>query len=569
MTWCWTQGGSARTRVEKLPYHESEILHVVNDTGVVKIRTWKEKAVEARWTEGARDDEEQPGVDFLRYEGKIFLIASSPGNSPVRMELRIPRKARLIVQGIDPSVTVRGVSGFVSARTLRGRIDIVDSTGPVVAFSRAGEIHYQVKKQPDRPAILLTGGANIYCHIPKTIQVRAEISTVSYAGNTQRIGHQPADCVARQNRRPCLRLVSHDQGRAYLYEGDKIASKSDGAARGGSDPPALRSPIPVISNGPRSGVNAAARAAEAVPMFRVDVDWVRLNLSVAERRSGRRIMGLGWDDFEVYEDSILQEIESLQGVDEPFHLLLLLDVSGSTASYLPVLRRAVGGFVRTLRPKDQLALAAFNAHPFLVQGFTDDQRLVKTALRKIPAGGGTGFFEALGFGLDLLTEVSGRKAMVVFTDGVDETLYGRFEQAADVTFPDVLAKLKETDALIYAISLDSRHVLYDLMAKGHAQPLVEPILREANAQLRLISDHSGTPLYSPTQPGELASIFDEIADDLKSRYTIAYKSNNPVKDGRWRKLTVKIPEHPEYAVQTRRGYVTGASRDAKASRQDR
>ncbi len=571
-SWSGMRAGPGKIRVEKLPYHDGDILRVVNNIGAVEVRAWKEKMVEARWIEDAAPDDEaeRPKVDFLRYEGRIFLIATARTTTPTRLELKVPSQARLIVQGIDPTITVRGVNGLVSARTLRGRIDIVDSKGPVIAFSRSGEIHYQVKKRPVQPAILLTGGADVYCHVPKAIQVQVEIAAVSQFGNARKITHEPADCADNEGKRPCLRLVNRDQGRIYRYEGVEVASKIDRPAKsGGADPPELRAAAPSVPGESPPPDRSGPPSTEAIPSFRVDVDWVRLSLSVAEPRGGRRVTGLVSDDFEVYEDGILQQIHSLQGTDEPFQLLVLLDVSGSTASYLPVLKRAVRGFVRTLRPKDRLALAAFNAHPFLVQGFTDNRGLVEAALRRIPPGGGTGFYEALGFGLDLLSDVNGRKAMVVFTDGMDESLYGRFEQAADITFPEVLEKVKETDALLYTISLDSRQVHYGLMAMSRDEPLVTPLLEEAKAQLESISDHSGTPLYAPTRPGELKSIFAEIADDLKSRYTIAYRSNNPAKDGRWRKLTVKVANHPEFAVRTRRGYYAGGSSNSVDDRPQR
>ncbi len=547
-------------RVEEIPYHEGDLLQVRVPAGVVDVQTWSGNAVQARWTEPPTGDSKRPRISFLRQGGKIFLIASSHANLPVAIELRVPPQADLFVQAIQADVTVKGAKGIVAVKALRGRIDIADSTGYVYVFSRAGEIHYHVKEQPPRPALLLTGGANVYCDVPKDIQVDVEISTARNSGPYQKvIQHEPVDCATSHGKRPCLTLVSGEDGRSYLFQADKTTAKPGPPAALRTEPRKLanlkdRLPLqaapPPDSEGPSRG---------DIPSFHVNVDWVRLNLSVAERRGGGRILGLKPDDFEVYEDGILQEIQSLQGTEEPFHLLVLLDVSGSTASYLPVLKRAVRAFAGTLRSEDRLALAAFNYHPFLVRGFTNSKRSISGALKKLPAGGGTGFYEALHFGLDYLSGVTGRKALVVFTDGVDETLYGRVEQAANLTFPDVFEEVKETDALVYAISLDSRKLLQELLARGDNQPLVEPVLREARSQLQAISDHSGTILYSPTRPGELGSIFAEIAGDLKSRYTIAYRSNNPVKDGRWRTLTVKIANHPDYAVRTRRGYYASDS----------
>ena len=284
--------------------------------------------------------------------------------------------------------------------------------------------------------------------------------------------------------------------------------------------------------------------------IRVTVNSVLLNVSVRDRSSNRSLAGLQPDEFEVYENGILQQVQDLRTFDVPFSLLLLMDVSGSTHSYMKLMKKAATEFAEKVGEDDRIAVAQFNSRVQLTQQFASDPEAARKAIARLHSGGGTAFYDALMTCVDeYVRNVEGRKAIVVFTDGVDNALYGNPNDGSLSSFGDLYTRLQETDAIVYTIFLDSRRKHHPKAADGSFAAY-----RTAIAQLETIARLTGGRTYAPGEPEELAHVYAEIADDLRIQYLLSYASSDSTQNDGWRSIHVAIPDHPEAVVRTRTGY---------------
>ena len=319
--------------------------------------------------------------------------------------------------------------------------------------------------------------------------------------------------------------------------------------------------------------------------IRVNVNSVMLNTSVRDRTSNRSISGLETEDFRVYEDGVLQHLQEAKITDAPLNLLLLMDVSGSTYSFMKLMKKAASEFLYEMDQNDMIAIASFNSKPHLLQDFTSNFDGVAKAISHLHSGGGTAFYDALMKCVDqYMRNVEGRKAIVVFTDGVDNLLQGNHREGSHISFEKLYSRLEETDALVYTIFLNSRgkEIMPASESSGKSRgsrspeigrvplpvPAAEPGAkprtqpqennRDAYAtayeQLEAIAQLTGGRTYSPRLIEELSGVYAEVADDLRIQYLLSYASSNTDQKDGWRAVRVVVKDHPEAAVRTRSGY---------------
>ncbi len=327
--------------------------------------------------------------------------------------------------------------------------------------------------------------------------------------------------------------------------------------------------------------------------IKVSVNTVLLNASVRDRRSNRSIGGLQLNDFRVYEDGVLQQLQHMTITDVPYNLLLLMDVSGSTWSYMKLMKKAATEFTREIGENDRVAVAKFNSKVHLVEDFTPDLKAAGKTISRLHSGGGTAFYDALMACVDkYMRNVDGRKAIVVFTDGVDNVLEGNPREGSRTSFRDLFSRLQETDILIYTIFLNSRGKTMAGSGGSVGGPLggtvpttgpfpfpfprpfpsprparlptrrrsSKPLdgereaYRIAREQLAAIAGLTGGRMYAPLSANDLSSVYSEIADDLRLQYVLTYVSSNPSQSDQWRTIHVDVIGHPEAAVRTRKGY---------------
>ncbi|MBI4747620.1 MAG: VWA domain-containing protein [Acidobacteria bacterium] len=284
--------------------------------------------------------------------------------------------------------------------------------------------------------------------------------------------------------------------------------------------------------------------------IKLDTKLVNLNVTVSNR-SGRAITDLKQTDFVVFEDSVKQEVSHFIPVATPFNLVLLLDLSGSTREKIDSVKRSALRFVAATSPQDKVAIVAFTRGVQVVARPTNDRELLKKRIQEMQrTDGGTAFYEAMDFVMkDVLRGLQGeRNAIVVMTDGVDNALSVAYPAPSRVSFKQMLDKVLEFGTLVYPVYLDTE-------SENYAQQWGESaeVYATARTQLQQIADASGGVLYMAPNVEDLGNIYEKIANELRTVYSIGYYPASFTKDGQWHKIQVKI-NRGEGVIRTRRGY---------------
>ena len=299
-----------------------------------------------------------------------------------------------------------------------------------------------------------------------------------------------------------------------------------------------------------SGFAHQDRTAAERPQFRVSVDTVSLAVSVLDDE-GRLVTGLPQDNFQIYEDGVEQSIEFFSRGELPLRMVILVDTSGSMRSKLELAQEAAVRFVRSLKPGDQVQVVEFNDRVLTLADFTSDFDRVEQAIRQTVATGATSLYNAIYVSLKNLhrenPEELDRRAIVVLSDGNDTKSVLGFE--------DVKEQARKSSVVIYAISL-----------RATDEDLAKDKYRNAKYELDMLARESGGVSYAPENIEDLAGVYEQIATELKSQYSLGYVSTNAVADGAWRRLQV-LSKEAGTEIRTRGGYF--APRPARRHRRTR
>jgi Ca-activated chloride channel family protein len=277
-------------------------------------------------------------------------------------------------------------------------------------------------------------------------------------------------------------------------------------------------------------------SAPQQPAFRAGVDVVSLNVTATDR-SARFVTDLSQEDFLVYEDGVLQDINYFARQQLPIALALLVDTSASMDEEMATAQEAAIGFAQRLNPDDLAEIVDFDSRVDILQTFTNDIEQLERAIRQTSAGGSTSLYNALYISLKeigkapLRVEDVRREAIVVLSDGEDTSSL--------VTFEEVLDLAKRSETAIYTIGLK-----VDESGSG---------FREADFVLRQLAQETGGRAFFPSDASDLAGIYEQISDELSSQYSLGYVSANPLRNGRWRRIVVRIDRDDVFA-RTKQGY---------------
>jgi VWFA-related protein len=304
-------------------------------------------------------------------------------------------------------------------------------------------------------------------------------------------------------------------------------------------------------------------AAEDEEVIKLESPLVNLNASVTDA-GGKVISGLTAGDFAVADGGTKQPISHFAAETAPFNLVLLLDVSGTTRGKLDLIKKAARRFVETMRASDKIAVIFFARDVEVAVHLTADRDAIKQAIdRVVPPLGSTAVYDAVGYALveEIGRVRSQRNAVVVLTDGRDSSMaYADTPLANDpmrragsfLRFNDLVAGVMQSDALIYPIALDNEaEIAAVLNESGRAQ--VRAGTRLAEQQLQQLADVSGGRLYRASRLEDLDGVYDQIAADLRTIYSLAYYMPPVEKDGSWRQVEVTVTR-PGARVRSRRGY---------------
>lgn len=345
----------------------------------------------------------------------------------------------------------------------------------------------------------------------------------------------------------------------------------------GNDPVAKPSPPAVKDpNAPTTQLVAKPSPSPDDEIISVETNLVTTPVSVLDR-SGRFIPGLKKKDFKIYDNGVLQDITYFQSEEQPFTVILLIDISPSTKYKMDEIHYAALTFVNQLRPEDKVMVVAFDQRVrLLTETATSDKQKLYSAIYKATFGSGTSLYEAVSIVTDLdLIKVSGRKAVVLFTDGVDTT-------SRQANYESTLAAVQEVDALIYPIRYDTQqnggvistatgaptHLPPDIAALMAARGIaIDPRVFQGGARgtspaayakgklfLEKLAENTGGRIFEATDVKNLEASFAGVAEELRRQYSIGYYPENPGKAGERRSVKIKVTK-PNAVVRAKSGYV--------------
>jgi von Willebrand factor type A domain len=185
-----------------------------------------------------------------------------------------------------------------------------------------------------------------------------------------------------------------------------------------------------------------------IEKLKIDTNLVTVPV-IASSRTGTYIADLKKEEFKLSEDGVPQEIAFLASVDAPFHVVLMLDTSNSTEEKLPQIQRAAIAFLEQLAPKDQVKVISFDGELHDWNDFTSDKAALRSAISRTKTGNETHVYDAVQLALNLLRPIQGRKAIVIFTDGVDW-------HSDTSSFDSTIKDLDESGVIVYPIRFDTR-----------------------------------------------------------------------------------------------------------------
>ena len=371
---------------------------------------------------------------------------------------------------------------------------------------------------------------------------------------------------------------------------DSVVLKSDAELNG---PPAGE---PVLSGTPlESKLNSTAKDAssstnsdEVGPgdVVRIDTNLVTVPVSVLDRQ-GRFVPNLQRQDFKVMENGVEQRIAYFEPTEKPFTVALLLDTSGSTVFHLSEIKDAAIAFAKQLRPQDRVLVVTFNEQVLLLTEATNNVDVVTEVVTQFA---NTGYSTRLYDAIDLvvkerLDQIKGRKAMVLFTDGVDTASY-------QASYESTLRQAEELDALIYPVQYDTTDFIAATQGSipnvtivtstsrswpfpgrsssrvVYGSPSPSRIIRtpgtstaeyqQADRYLHQLADKTGARLFKANDPTQLAQAFTKIAEELRCQYSLGYYPQVTLDEGERRLIKVRV-DQPDLAVRARDSYVQRAS----------
>ena len=269
--------------------------------------------------------------------------------------------------------------------------------------------------------------------------------------------------------------------------------------------------------------------------FESDVQMVSLT-AVVHDKAGRFINGLGPKDIDVFEDGVRQEVTYFREASDksaaekiPLSVVLVLDASGSMRENMHFLQEAALAFVYKLTDVDQALVVQFNESIKGSVDFTGDVDRLEQFVEALQAWGGTSLYDAIHYSLGRIRDQSGRKAIVVFSDGADTT-----------------SGMKEQEVVDYARAVEA--TVYTVGIRGASGLMA----RSPRGFLRKIAQETGGSFFWPDRVGDLIKVFNAISDELHNHYALAY---SPAKapDGLWRNIEVRL-KRKDAELRVRKGY---------------
>ena len=296
------------------------------------------------------------------------------------------------------------------------------------------------------------------------------------------------------------------------------------------------------------GVNVSVRAVAPLPameprggpqqspLFRAGVDLVNIGVTVTDRK-GQLVTGLGPEDLEIYEDGRKQTISvflagNAAAAAAEMHLGVLLDVSESMGEDIRFTRTAAIKFLNTLTDAVDVTVVDFDTEVRAARFSQNEFARLVERIRQQKTTGMTALYDAIGVYLDGAGGQTGRKVMLLYTDGGDTQSSLRFNELLDL--------LKASDVTVYAVG-----------ALEHQSGVAR---ERARSILQTIAETTGGKAFFPTTVKALDDMYDKVVAEVRAQYTIGYVSTNTRTDGAWRKVEIRPRNRRDMTLRARKGY---------------
>jgi VWFA-related protein len=519
-------------------------MRVINRLGSIKIETWDESHVSIVAVFDGPQRTVSP-VRIQRGADQLLVTLNTPvvrGQNPPRIDLilRIPARAKVSVITSDGEVAISDFPQQLNVLTRSGRIwanvsnqsdaDIRAVSLKGKATTSVPEVTVGVKLPGDS---LVNKAAEVF-HVRlngghKSVELRSTSGEISLTTNIANSGSRAQAVVPGPSRKDSPSAREIKAARPPVLDPDIAATKPSGI-------PAPPKPEQDIDEG---------------DIVRVDTQLVTINASVVERNTNRGVANLNAHDFKVFENGKPQEIVSFDSANEPFNLVLLIDLSGSTKEVVRLIREAALRFINATRPRDQIAVITFANTPVIVSQLTEDRELLRQRINSIEEPkGSTKVYDALKFALDeVVKEASGRRrnAIVLMSDGLDSTLPNVEGEGSTITYKALLDDVSEFDGVLYTIWLDTE---YDALSDLDVQPETVDL---AHDRLKELADAGSGVFYEVEKLQDLAGAYEQVVADLGTVYSIGYRPNDNVRNGKWRAIRLDVLKQNAVA-RGKRGY---------------
>jgi Ca-activated chloride channel family protein len=274
--------------------------------------------------------------------------------------------------------------------------------------------------------------------------------------------------------------------------------------------------------------------------LKVDVDLVLVPVTITDPMN-RLVTGLEKENFQLFEGSSAQEIRSFSSEDAPVSLGVIFDSSGSMSSKMDRAKEAVVEFFKTANPQDEFFMITFNDEPDEITDFTSSVDEIQNKLVFAVPRRRTALLDAIYMGISKMRQAKyAKKALLIISDGGDN--HSRY------TENEIKSLVKEADVMIYAIGI------YDRYASAIEERLGPQLLTD-------ITELTGGRAFTIDNPNDLADVATKIGVELRNQYVLGYRPSKVVRDGKWRKIKVKLlpPKGlPPLRVYARTGYYAPA-----------
>jgi Ca-activated chloride channel family protein len=274
---------------------------------------------------------------------------------------------------------------------------------------------------------------------------------------------------------------------------------------------------------------AAQNPPDGSARFTLDTTLVLIPVTVTDSMN-RFVLGLHKGDFRLYEDGAEQTIANFSGEDAPLSVGVAFDTSGSMLDKLRTSRRAAIQFLRTMNAQDEAFLVEFGDQASLAAGFTSQFDEIQKKLETVETGGLTAMFDGAQLALREMQKAKNpRKAIVIISDGGDNN--------SRYTAHEIETLVREADVQIYAMGVFQPSIFRGLSKEEVNGPRL----------LSQLAEQTGGRAFTASDANDLPSIAARIAIELRNQYVLAYRSKNRNKDGKYRKVEVKITAPPGIA----------------------